>query len=372
MRVLRVLFAVPLLGALVCHVPSDLGGGSETGDGDGDGDFCLQSFTPTYTPPNLMFLADASSSMVVNPWDHDADAMTPDVARWSSLHAVVEATIANFQDFVQAGIQRFPSADACPDATPQSDNCYDENACNTAAMPEVSLAPSNAAAILAGIPGPAADNVEIVGATPTGRAFDSARTHLLAQPPGPARHILLLTDGAPNCDSALSMPHLLELYDETLLAKVESAYLDDDITTTVFGIGIYDNLQGNGPDGEAVANPYARLDEIAEAGGSQFHNAVHQAQLLAVITGVLDEIANCHVDLGMSPIGLPEPIQMNHVWVESSEGFQIPHLDLDECETEDGWAWIEEGQSLTFCGSWCDAMRVGDPMLEIIYGCPPD
>jgi hypothetical protein len=130
-------------------------------------------------------------------------------------------------------------------------------------MPEVPLALSNGAAILAGIPGPAAQNVEIVGATPTGKAIDSARAHLLAQPPEPARYILLITDGAANCDDAWMFPELLELYDETLLGKVESAYLDDDITTVVFGVEIVDEPQGVGPDGEAEANPHPRLSELA-------------------------------------------------------------------------------------------------------------
>jgi hypothetical protein len=354
------------------------GDGDPWGDGDGDRDLpdwnCGESisFVASYTPPNVMLVVDASSSMVASVWDHDADALTADVTRWSSVHAVVETSTTEFQDFVQAGIQRFPSTDACPDATPQDPNCYDANACITAAMPEVSLALSNGAAILAGIPGPDADNVEIIGATPTGRAFDAARAHLLAQPPEPSRHILLITDGAPNCDDALAFPDLLEVYDETLAGKVESAHLDDDITTHVFGVEVLDELQGIEPDdGEAEANPVARLDELAQAGGAQFYNSSNQAELLAAVTDVLDELTNCRIDLTTSPIGLPEPRFVSYVQVYS-DGIQVPWLFPGDCETADGWTWIEFGLTLAFCGSYCDAMRTGDPPLEVIYACPPE
>jgi hypothetical protein len=50
---------------------------------------------------------------------------------------------------------------------------------------------------------------------------------------------------------------------------------------------------------------------------------------------------------------------------------QIPLLPPEACELLDGWTWIEEGLTLQFCGSYCDAMRTGDPQLEGTYGCPP-
>jgi hypothetical protein len=360
-------------------------GDGDPGDGDGDPDdgndmpSCQEiDVHPSYTAPEVMFMVDASGTMFTDTWDHDSDAMTPPVTRWSSVHAVTEASTMQFDAALVAGIQRFPSQDACPNATQQASNCYDADACVTAAVPEATLALGNSAAMLAAIPGPDADNTEIVGATPTGRAFDSVLEHLLARPSGGQRYILLITDGAANCNDALAFPDLLELYDETVLAKVESAYLDDGITTVVFGVDIANELLGIGPDGEAEANPHARLDELALAGGApkdmrqgpdMFYNAGDEGQLLDAVTGVLDELASCTVDLSLLEQGAPHPTAVPFVSFDIG-GVVVPTLEPQDCEAGDGWMWIEYGMTLKFCGASCEQFRAG-VAVEGSYGCPP-
>ncbi len=338
------------------------------------------SIVPTYIPPNVMMVVDASGSMVNNSWDHDNDGGTPDVTRWNTLHGVVDTVMDNFGPAMNAGIQRFPSADACPNATPQSSQCYNIDSCTTGTSPEVDVSLDNGAAILAAIPGPDADNVAIVGGTPATKGMSSALDHLLAQPDEIPRYALLITDGAANCNTDLPFPDYIEQYDETLPTTVEAAFTDDGVTTFVVGIDIADQLQGVGQDGSPEANPYERLNDVALAGGApknggmdpeKFFNTTNQQELLDAIQGILGEVTDCTIDLTMTEEGPPQPNQIPYVkFFVGDPPVEVPKVE--DCESEDGWTWIEEGLIMTFCGSYCEDFKNGTTSFDGEYGCPPN
>ena len=370
--------------------------GESTGDGDGDGDTFDSSSTdtadtttdgnddcgevsiaPEYVPPNVMLVVDASGSMISNKWDHDQNVATPDVTRWNTLYGVVEVVMNNFAGAMNAGIQRFPSSDACPAATPQSSNCYNADACLVNSTPEVGVAPDNAAAILAAIPGADANNVEVVGGTPATAGFLSARDHLLMQPDGIPNYVLLITDGAANCVDGLPFPDFIETYDSNLQLEIGKAYTDDNIPTFVVGIDILDALVGAGNDGAPFANAFEELNEVALAGGfpknmgndpDKFFNTTNQQELLDAIQSILGEVTDCTIDLTMTPEGPPDPSQIPFVSFVV-DGMTVPKVM--DCDTEDGWTWIVEGEIVTFCGSYCDDFKNGTAVFDGTYGCPP-
>ena len=343
------------------------GDGEAEGDGDGDGPDCGSvSISPTYTPPNVMLLVDASGSMVSNSWDHDLDAMTPVETRWKTLHRVVETVMDDFGPAMRAGIQRFPSASA--------QAAYSSAACTTAQTPEVGVALDNGAAILAAIPGP---DDSTFGGTPATRGFNSIINHLKAQPADISRYVLFITDGAANCTPGFEMPELLEAYDETLEPTVAAALADDGITTFVVGIDIVDAVTGAPVDGSPEANPFERLNDVALAGGApknggmdaeKFFNATNQDELLTALAGIIDEITECIIDLSAPPLEPPDPVQIPYVTFEV-DGEEVPFVD--DCANEDGWTWLEEGVIVTFCGSYCDEFKGGGLMFDGTYGCPP-
>jgi hypothetical protein len=358
-------------------------GDGEPGDGDGDGDTgpsedmpnCGEvSIVPTYVPPQIMLVVDASGSMVVeaNKWDHDLDPDTAEVTRWFSLHGVVDTIMTNFGAAMYSGLQRFPSAAAC-DPHP----CYNATSCSTESTPEVEMALDNGMAILGALPGPNADSTEIEGGTPATKGIVSALDHLLMQPEELPRYLLLVTDGAANCNTDLPFPDYIETYDETLPTTVEDAFMNEGIPTFVVGIDIQDALSGVGSDGAPEANPYERLNDVALAGGvpknegmdaEKFFNATNQGELLMALEGILGEITDCTIDL--SEAGeLPDPIQIPYITF-TSDGLPVPG-PVDDCETEDGWAWIEVGVIMTFCGTYCDDFKNGTAAFDGTYGCPP-
>jgi hypothetical protein len=321
-----------------------------------------------------MLVVDASGSMVLpaNNWDHDLDPNTTEVTRWFSLHGVVDSIMTNYGAAMYSGLQRFPSAAAC-DPHP----CYNATSCTTETTPEVEIALDNGAAVLAGIPGAMADATEIEGGTPATKGFVSGRDHLLTQPEELPRYILLVTDGAANCNTDLPFPDYIESYDETLPTTVEETFMDMGIPTFVVGIDIIDELVGEGADGAPHANAYERLNDVALAGGvpknggmdaEKFYNATNQIELLDALQQILGEVTDCTIDLTMQEGGPPDPIQIPYVTFEV-DGELVPYVE--DCETMDGWTWIEEGLIMTFCGSYCDDFKNGTAVFDGTYGCPP-
>jgi von Willebrand factor type A domain len=366
------------------------GDGDQSGDGDGEGDgdgdpgdgdggmdmpSCGEvSIVPTYIPPNVMLVVDASGSMVFEPnnWDHDLDSNTNEVTRWFSLHGVVDTVMSNFGPAMYSGLQRFPSAAAC-DPHP----CYNLASCTTETTPEVDIALDNGAAILAALPGPNATSEEIEGGTPATKGIVSAVNHLLMQPEELPDYILLITDGAANCNTDLEYPDYIEAYDENLPLTVESAY-DMGITTFVVGIDIINMLVGAGVDGAPGANPYERLNDVALAGHApknggadpeKFFNATNQTELLDAIQEILGEVTDCKIDLTMAEGGAPPEAQVPFVTF-TSDGMMVPG-PLDDCASGDGWAWIDVGLVMTFCGTYCDDFKKGTATFDGTYGCPP-
>jgi hypothetical protein len=342
------------------------GDGDTNGDGDGDGDpnCMVEQYLANYEPPAVMLVVDASGSMVGNLWDHDANINTPTVTRWNSLYTAVQSIMTNFGDKLRAGIQRFPGAAAT--------GAYNESACTTQPTPEAQIAADNGIAILAAIPPANANSMAIKGGTPTTRGIQSAVTHLLAQPGDPSRAIVLITDGAANCDINLPLPDLLESYDETLPLVVADAYQIHGIPVFVVGIDILNLVLGIGNDGSPEANPFERLNDVAVAGGTakngaeKFYNSSDQVELLTSLQGIFTSLVDCTIDLSELPDGLPPPENIPFVEFEFG-GNPIPHVD--DCLNDDGWTWVEEGAVAQLCGSACNQFAADADPATVVYGC---
>ena len=351
-------------------IPGD--GEGDSGDGDGDeGVDCGEvEITPTYVPPNVMMVVDASGSMVAQSWDHDLNPDTDDVTRWFSLHGVVDTVMSNFGAAMFAGVQRFPAEAAC-----DPDPCYNITSCTVEGTPEVGIGPDNGAAVLAAIPSAGAGGDEIEGGTPAAAGVRSAIEHLLDQEGDRPNYILLVTDGAANCDTELPYPDFIEQYDETLPVTVEDAFMDQGITTFVVGIDIVDQLVGSGIDGSPEANPFERLNDVAVAGGApkndgleqeKFFNATNEDELLGAIEQILGDVTSCVIELD------PPPQEQQIPYVDFFlDGEEVPLVE--DCLTEDGWVWNELGLVVEFCGSYCEGFKNGVSEFDGVYGCPiPD
>lgn len=378
-----------------------------TGDGDGDGGGCMAdtdctnpanpkcdmesglcgpdcgdvNVTLEAEPPPVMLVLDKSGSMVTNSWDHDSDPGTPVETRWATLHRVTTFVLNGFENGIDFGAQLFPSTAACPQS-----NCYNGDACLVNAAPEVGIAGSNGAAILAGIPVASAGAGVIKGGTPARAGILSAVDALNASANVGQPSIIFVTDGAANCGTdttcvdAFNCP-LLEVYDTALETEVAAAFASG-ITTYVVGIDIIDAVVGTGPgEGIPTANPNEELNKVALAGGApamggadSFYNATNEAELQAALELIVGEVATCSIDLTKPPNTPPTQEQIDQNKVVFDIGGDVPRLDgvdLATCQggTVDGWIWVVEGELVEFCGSFCDTLK-STGVVDGTYECP--
>jgi hypothetical protein len=335
--------------------------------------------TPVFVPPNIMFVVDVSSSMLET-WDHDQDPMTPMVSRWLTARTLLEQVIAELASPLHGprfGLQRAPSIDACPGATLDAPNCTSADVCLVEPTPEIALGDLQGELILASLPDGSASPLEIVGGSPISAAWLSARDHLLAQSDEGFQGIVLITDGGANCSEA-SLPMAVELFDDGLEALVSEGYAMHGIPTVVVGVDV-DEQQPSlpaQPDSPAV-DTYAALNGLALAGGipwnsgsepRKFFDAAQPDDLLDMFGQGPSTVTDCTVDLTQLPEGPPQPSQIPLVVIEMN-GDEVPYVV--DCAQENGWSWIEEGEILTFCGSFCEAFKAGTGTFEGTYGCPP-
>jgi hypothetical protein len=352
----------------------------ETGEPMDCGSVTLQA---TYVPPIVMFVVDTSASMLAQ-WDHDGDPNTPTQSRWASareLIGLISETLVHHPQYGHLpvlGVQRFPSADACPSATPMMPSCADASACAVAMAPEVSLAQQDAVPLLAALPGPSPEPLEFPGGSPAAAAYASAVAHIVDAPFEETwSYVVLLTDGRTNCGADLEAPDNFAVYDSSLHSLVEDALAEHNIQTIVVAIDeAADPALETGLDQIPGYDPRPALNELAQAGGlaAGYFSASDLEQIAMALEGP-DESPICYIELVYTQAGLPTPEQIPLVtWTINGE--PVPYVEPDACATQNGWTWIvgddlPPGEIVTFCGQACEAMKTSGALIEGEYGCPP-
>ena len=344
--------------------------GSSTEDGDGDEETdeddpckcgCVQILNNPH-PPRIMFVVDASSSMATA-WDHDGDPATPTQTRWASAHALVSWIADSWDPGALLGLTRFPSEDACPDATPMSPTCEDPSACSIADAPEHPLQWFGLGSLLAAIPGPDAAIDELAGGSPAAAAYASAVEHMLAMHDDHTslELIVLLTDGHANCGDALEPPASLDVLDDDLLVLIAAAFDDHAIQTVIVAVD-EDAAPSLEPDNDRIPgfDPRPALSQWALAGGlAQPPDNYLRASDPEVVHSLLDRPESnggCWFDLTMTDVGPPSAAQVPLVtW--TLDGEPLPLLDADSCATQSGWTWVANAEGEI--GEWFELLWRG-------------
>lgn len=337
--------------------------------------------------PSVMLVLDKSGSMVsaaTGFWDHDADdanddgiadadpnmmqAATPKITRWNSLWTVVELIVTGFNGSMNMGAILFPSKSA--------ESEYGEVACIVNSEPEVPIGAMNAEAIIAAIPPATAGDKVIQGGTPATRGVKTAIKELEGAPADQPKFMILVTDGAANCqENAPDNTVLFEMYDEALAPTIQAA-ADAGIKTYVVGIDISQNVSGATKDGNPDnTNTYERLNQVAIAGGvpragdEKFFNTTNQEELEMALQMISMQILSCTLDLD------PSPVYLDYVEVTVKEEYGKDQVK--DCATEDGWQYVpkmdpndpNEPVRIELCGAACsDFQKSG--MIDIQYRCP--
>lgn len=306
-------------------------------DSGGDGIGCAGMVDVVPLPSAVELLVDVSQSMATKYIDHDGDPGTPTITRWNMLADALAEHLPALADGTDVGLQIFPAADA---PAPES-----EGACAAAVGPAGGASVDDLLGAL-----PPANATFMLGATPTASAFASANWRLQLIEDERPRFIVVLTDGAPNCNSAATPPALFEEADDGARAWAEYAY-GMDITTYVVAVAVQPGFFGGGPEGDAYADHLVVLQTVASFGGTALLVADDAAALDGALTLLGRATASCRARV---------PDDLLGTWFNARvDGLDYTEIPIDQCPLYDGFAFVENGESDTIqlCGQGCADFR---------------
>jgi hypothetical protein len=304
---------------------------------------------------SAILVIDRSGSMEQNTLDG--------VRKWTALLAALERALPRIERNVSLGLVTFPQA--MPAGVPRSQ----ESVCALRTALDLEPRLNAAATIMARL---RADRPE--GPTPTQGAEEVAGRWFVNEPDREGgRYIILATDGAPNCNTALD-PRVCPCTgapgqcDPTMNTFAPINCLDDartrasirrfreqDVFTYVLGL--------NGAESFTSV-----LDAMAEEGGRpraaspRFYPANTGDELVRELSTITSGIADCRFALDAPPPD-PELVDLR------LDGQSLIH---DEGQ-RDGWAWSDAThREIRFFGSTCDRVSAatGGSRLVAAFGCP--
>jgi hypothetical protein len=293
----------------------------------------------------LMFVVDRSGSMAFT-LDGRRDERRS-LWRWSLLQDALRRTLPTFDQQIAMGAKFFPEVLRNEDRTSPT------AACRTDTGVGIPPARGNAAQIISVF-----DRADPLGGTPTAEAVRIA-AQFLSQSRSVARTIVLATDGAPNCNSALDAESCVCtvsaepgqpdcrtaargsfscLDDDRAVRTIRTIAEDQKIPVYVIGIGSTER-----PEFLRV------LDDMAVAGGRPrstrplHYNVQSAGELTNALGSIRDSVARCTYLTPSAPVD-PDRI------VLEIDGLAIAR---DPTHTS-GWDWVDRAFGwIAFFGEAC-------------------
>jgi len=306
----------------------------------------FDSFDLKRTPVDLFIVLDRSASMKDDSKGDDADPDAGRPSKWSQVIPALTAVISGADPSISWGLKTFPE-----DLPGSTSDCQDQSVTSTIDVPiSAGDAPQTAAAV-AGV------SPEGNG-TPTGAAIGVALAYLQGLGTSERKYLLLATDGEPSCSGAAG--HLdkdSSAAKSDAVAAVQSAAAAD-VHTFVVGVA-------------TKSSATSTLNLLATAGleprgtssdtDPKFYLASTEDELVTALRSIVMPIAsNCVFDLTRPPSD-PDNIAVK---VGDAKAPPDPaHLQ--------GWDYAgADHTQIQVYGSWCDQVKSGANMVQVVYGCP--
>ncbi len=280
-----------------------------------------EEFTAEAVPPNVLIVLDRSGSM-----DEELDN-SGGASKWDVAKDAIAELVATHGDAVRFGLLVYPGTDLA---------CDEGGDCSEGVVPvDIGLATADAIT----------DYVQTSGTcnfrTPTAEALRVALDLQTLHDTGRGNFILLITDGAANCDDPV--PDVLALHQSVPPV---------DVYVVGFGSGIDED----------------QLTDMAEAGGKalpddpSFYLADDPQALDAAFAAIVGDVLGCDYALDDAPAD-PDELYIYF------DGVQVPR----DPTRATGWDYDSATVHVQFHGNACDALRFGIVEdLVIVYGCPID
>lgn len=299
-------------------------------------------FKLEHAAPVVMLVLDRSQSM-------RSTFSSSAVTKWNALRAALRLTLPSVDQSMELGALIFPSANAT---------------CGVSSTVNLVPAKGQVDTLTTLL-----DNTEPSGSTPTAIAIDVAASSLLVRrTAGTARALVLATDGAPDCNSALTPGTCTcisgnscsanRCLDDVRTAERLSTAARSGVPTYVIGIQ-------NSSDATLVGalNRMAIAGGRPRAGAQQYYAATSSAELNLAFSAIRDQVGACVFLTSSVPRdGGGITVLLNGARLElSANGLE-------------GWAWADrDNGELVLLGQACAAALAHSVDLEAVVACPlPD
>lgn len=295
-----------------------------------------------------IFAIDRSGSM--------AERVPSGVTRWAALTGALESVLPAVDRELWTGLIQFPLS---PDPT--------GTMCGAPMSVELSPRAQHATELLAALRA-----TRPAGGTPTFDVISAARAWYDAHPALGrirGRYIVLATDGAPNCNPALSSPcactnpvgcgglrgRLSCLDEDRTVARVAEV-LRAGYPTFVIGIPGRDEALEATLDRMAIAGGRARPEAL---GGPRYYRAEDATELRGALRSITEELVRCR--FVTEPLDDPERVLV------LINGRVFAH----DPTHADGWDWEHSARGeFTLYGAACDEAQRAMRVVRVVVPCP--
>lgn len=276
-------------------------------------------------PPDLLIVLDRSGSMS-SPIPTFPPDFTP---KWTIMRDALNQLAGTHENNIRFGLLEFPT----------NEDCAVDGGTAVRVPIDLGQAPEIAGYF---------SNRSAGGNTPAQLGLSAALTHYNGIPVNAAgRYVLFATDGEPNCSAGDAAAETVAAVTALASAGIKSYVLG-------FGGGFAD---------DSVLDDSALAGQVPRPGGPPHYYAANSA---AELEAVLDQIAggiivpSCSYELASAP---PDP---DNVTV-TLNGQVVPRSTAHT----NGWDYYPDSMTITFFGSYCDAIESGAiTEVSFSYGCP--
>jgi len=319
-------------------------------DSDTDSDTCHEdNFEIAVQPVDLLIVLDRSNSMC-------------DDGYWDPMGKAIKQVVNQMLGRIRFGLMVFPTLE-CHSITHQCDGPFEPSE-----IPRVKIGGSEDWIKMNVGPG----GVGCCGGTPTAETLITSLDYLDAVNDGYEKYVLLATDGAPNCNDALSAPCECTTGDCTDNGEMcldDQATIDAADAMYQAGYPVYVLSIGSMSQWTDV------MDDIASAGGTgTFYNA-QSDEFVEKLNEITGQVISCDYNVDWET--LPEDASTDPSLVnlyckenETEEADDDNIIKFDKgCANGGGWDWSDD-DTITFCPDACEDLKSG--ACEIImatFGC---
>lgn len=275
--------------------------------------------------PDLFLVVDRSGSMI-SPVDFFNFFSG---TKWDVMRKTLISLVETYKGNIRFGLSVFPSDNSC-----------------AAGKIDVPLQMGNDPTIKSKL-----NQTSANGNTPTHTTLAAVHGYVKSVPAVKGgRYVLLATDGMPNCGGQPDDDSGTQT-----LSEVQKL-LGSGVKTFVLGFGSI-----------AAGNP-TLLNQLASAGGvpnttgsSKFYPANNEQELKTALFKIAGGIIPppCTYKLNSKP---PDPEKVTVTF----DGQSVPRTKSNK----DGWNYTSNGSEITFFGSYCTKLRLGQvKTVKVLYGC---